>query len=87
MDLSGEKLQIIEWVTRQDKAGSLLKVLSLIGQLDNETVDGARIMGYRKGGAIVRGKELSDSLSEGLTDIQNGNLISLDQIESESEQW
>ncbi|MFO0360997.1 MAG: hypothetical protein ACK500_04160 [Flavobacteriales bacterium] len=87
MDLSGEKLQIIEWVTRQDKAGSLLKVLSLIGQLDNETVDGARIMGYRKGGAIVRGKELSDSLSEGLEDMKNGNLISMDQIESESEQW
>ncbi|MFN8698648.1 MAG: hypothetical protein ACK5XQ_04915 [Flavobacteriales bacterium] len=87
MDLSGEKLQISEWVTRQDKAGNLLKVLSLIGQLDNETVDGARIMGYRKGGAIVRGKELSDSLSEGLEDMKNGNLISMDQIESESEQW
>lgn len=87
MDLSSEKLHIIDWVIRQDKPGSLNKIVALIEQMENETIDGKRVVGYRKGGVVVTGKELAQSLAAGIADYRNGQFRALDEVETESEQW
>jgi len=87
MDFSSEKLAIVEWVIRQDKAGHLHKVLALIEQMEHETVDAKRVMGYRRGGSVVTGEELAATLRNGLEEILDGRIIPLDEVERESEQW
>jgi len=87
MNLSAEKLHIIDWVVRQDKAGTLQKVIAMIGELENETIDSMRVVGYRKGGVVVTGKDLAATLAEGMAAYRENNVRSLDEVESESEQW
>jgi len=87
MDLSQQKLHIIEWALKQDKTGHLQEVIGMIEQLEHETVDGNRVVGYRKGGLKVTGKDFVTSILQAQDDVTKGNHIPLDQIESESEQW
>jgi hypothetical protein len=86
-DLNKEKLALIEWIVRQEKPAALKPLLDALAQVDKETEDINRIVGYRSRGVRVTRKQLVDSLIEGIRNLDSEKLISLDQIEQESDQW
>lgn len=86
-DINKEKLALIEWIIKQDKYASLKPVLDAIAQVDKETENINRIVGYRSRGVRVTRKQLIDSLMEGIKALDKEELISLDRLEQESDQW
>ena len=86
-DITKEKLALIEWIVRQDKPAALKPLLDALAQVDKDTEDINRIVGYRSRGVRVTRKQLVDSLIEGIKALESEKLISLDQIEQESDQW
>ena len=62
-------------------------MLDAIAQVDKETENINRIVGYRSRGVRVTRKQLIDSLMEGIKALDKEELISLDRLEQESDQW
>jgi hypothetical protein len=86
-DLSKEKLQLIEWILKQEKASCLKSISDLIVRLENQSADSSKIVGYRSKGLRVTKAELIKSISESLTQIEENKLVDLDTVERNSDQW
>jgi hypothetical protein len=86
-DLSKEKLQLIEWILKQEKASCLKSISDLIVRLENQSADSSKIVGYRSKGLRVTKAELIKSISESLAQIEENKLVDLDAVERDSDQW
>lgn len=82
-----DKLAIIEWVLKQEKASSLSPLLKLIQQTDEKVLDDNKLVGFRKPGRRMTKKELIESIRLSLNELASNDLISLDELEQESDQW
>jgi hypothetical protein len=81
------KLELIEWVMRQEKAEQLSPLLEVIRNADHHARDKSKIVGYRAKGQQVTKEMLINSVELALVQIMDGEVIALTDIEKESEQW
>jgi hypothetical protein len=86
-DLSKEKLQLIEWILKQEKASCLKSISELIVKIENQSADSSKIVGYRSKGLRVTKAELIKSINESLGQIQENKLVDLEKVEHDSDQW
>jgi hypothetical protein len=82
-----DKLTIIEWVLKQEKASALSPLLKLIQQTDEKVLDDNKLVGFRKPGRRITKKELIVSIRASLEELAANDLIALDELEQESDQW
>jgi hypothetical protein len=81
------KLELIEWVMRQEKAEQLTPLLEVIRNADHHARDKSKIVGYRTKGQQVTKEMLISSVQLALAQIMDGEVIALTEVEKESEQW
>lgn len=86
-DLNEEKLLLIDWIIKQDKLSSLEKVKKVISDHDNEARDSSKIVGQTPKGSRVSKKVLVERLARSIQELQSSELLSLDDLENQSEQW
>ncbi len=87
IDLSKEKLQLIEWILKQEKPSTLKSISDLIAKLENQSADSSKIVGYRSKGLRVTKAELIKSISESLAQIEENKIVDIESIERDSDQW
>lgn len=86
-DFAKEKLQIIDWVIRQEGSQNLKAVSDIIQRLEKESAESIRIIGYRAKGVPVTMNQLLASVKESLDEIARGEAITLEKLEHDSDQW
>jgi hypothetical protein len=86
-DLSREKLLLIEWVVKQESAHPIKALSRMVHDIDKETSDSNRLAGYRSRGLRVSTGQLVESIRHSLEEIANGDSVSLDRLEQDSDQW
>ncbi len=87
MDINEEKLLLIEWILKQEKLSAIEKVKKVISDLDHEARDSSKIVGQTPKGSRVSKKMLVERLARSIQDFHSNGLISLDDLENQSEQW
>lgn len=81
------KLALIEKIIQENKLSRLQAIDELLAGFRKEQEDHSRIVGYHPNGTRITKKELILRISNALEDIDNGHLITTDQLETESEKW
>lgn len=87
MDISKDKLTIIEWVVMQQSASNIEKVRNYIDSLVASEKDTSKIVGQTTKGDRVTKRQLVERIMVSLQEIEKNQISSLDEIENESEQW
>jgi hypothetical protein len=86
-DFAKEKLQIIDWILKQENSQNLKAVADIIQRLEKESAESIRIIGYRAKGIPVTLNQLLASAKDSLDEIARGEAISLEKLEHDSDQW
>lgn len=86
-DYAREKIQIIDWIIRQENANNLKAVSEFIQRMEKESAESVRIVGYRAKGVAVTLNQLIVSIQSSLDEIARGEEISLENLEQDSDQW
>lgn len=86
-DSAKEKLLIIDWVLRQEKSQNLKAMSEMIAQIDRDSADSVKVIGYRAKGLSVTFSQLVSSIKDSIQEIEENKVISLDDLEHESDQW
>ena len=86
-DISKEKLQLIEWILKQEKMTALKPLTEIILALERDTADTNKIVGYRSRGVRVTYKELVQSLVVAINNLEDETLVGLEAIELQSDKW
>jgi hypothetical protein len=86
-DNAKEKIQIIDWVIKQENLQNLKAVSELILRMDKESVESVRIVGYRSKGIAVTMSQLIVSVKDALDEMARGEEITLENLEQDSDQW
>ena len=86
-DLNQGKLELIEWIVRQEKLEHLQPLLDVIRNVDLKEQDKSKIVGYKVKGQQVTKEMLVLSIQQALIQITDGEVIALSDIEKDSEQW
>jgi hypothetical protein len=81
------KLGLIEKILQESKLARLQAVDELLTGFRKEQEDHSRIVGYHPNGSRVSKKDLIQRIASALEDLDNGHLITTDQLENESEKW
>jgi type II secretory pathway component PulC len=81
------KLELIDWIVRQEKAEQLQPLLDVIRNADIKEQDKSKIVGYRVKGQRITKEMLVMSIQQSLDQIADGEVQALSEIEKESEQW
>ena len=87
MDISKDKLTIIEWVVTQQSPANIEKVRTFIDTLVASEKDTSKIVGQTIKGDRVTKRQLVERIMTSLQEIEKNQISSLDEIENESEQW
>ncbi len=87
MDISKDKLTIIEWVVTQQSAANIEKVRTFIDSLVASEKDTSKIVGQTTKGDRVTKRQLVERIMISLQEIEKNQISTLDEIENESEQW
>jgi len=86
-DLHQGKLELIEWIVRQEKVEHLQPLLDIIHNVDLKEQDKSKIVGYKVKGQRVTKEMLVLSIQQAMLQITDGDVIALSDIEKDSEQW
>ena len=86
-DIYREKLQLIEWIVKQEKMASLKLLSEIMAGMDRAAEDEGRVVGYRARGLRVTRSQLVDVLHKALADLDKSKLVSLETLEQESDKW
>ncbi len=86
-EISKEKLQLIEWILKQEKLAALKPLSEIIAAMERDTADSNRVVGYRSRGVRVTHKELVQSLALASNNLEEKTLLSLENIEVQSDKW
>ncbi|MFN0031557.1 MAG: hypothetical protein ACKVOR_05305 [Flavobacteriales bacterium] len=86
-DIHREKLQLIEWILKQEKMAMLKPLHDAIAAMDRDTDDAGRVVGYRARGLRVTRKQLVDSIRMALDELDEVPLITLESLEQDSDKW
>lgn len=86
-DLSKEKLQLIEWILKQDQTASLKPLKEAITAMEQDVADTNRIVGQRSRGLRVTRKQLVERLIEAIRTLDEMPLVSLETLEQDSDKW
>jgi type II secretory pathway component PulC len=81
------KLELIDWIVRQEKAEQLQPLLDVIRNADIKEQDKSKIVGYRVKGQRITKEMLVMSIQQSLDQIADGEVQALSEIEKDSEQW
>jgi glutaredoxin 2 len=82
-----EKIDIIEWIVRQDDPAVLKKIIDTIEAWEAEMFSNAKVIGQKPNGTRVSRTELVQSFDEAIAQFRKGMVISLEDFESASETW
>lgn len=86
-DLAKEKLVLIDWIIRNEKASQIKSLSDFVHKMDNDSKESLKIAGYRAKGIPVTFSQLHQYVMDSLEEIENGKFISLEQLEHDSDQW
>ncbi|MBX7051877.1 MAG: hypothetical protein K1X54_07565 [Flavobacteriales bacterium] len=86
-DLAKDKVILIDWILKQEKAQNLKSLLQLTESIDNETANLSRNAGYRGKGIPVSMSQLRTNFAEAISQIERGEFKSLEDVEQESDKW
>lgn len=87
MDISKEKLAIIEWVVNQQNPSHLERVKLFVENIDASDRDTSKIIGQTVKGDRVTKRQLVERIIVSLQELDKKQLDALDEIENQSEQW
>lgn len=87
MDISKDKLAIIEWVVNQQNALNIERVRQFIENIDASDRDTSKIVGQNTKGDRVTKRQLVERVIASLQDLEKNNFHALDEVENQSEQW
>ncbi len=87
MDISKEKLAIIEWVVNQQNPQHLERVRLFVENIDASDRDTSKIIGQTVKGDRVTKRQLVERIIISLQELDKNQLDALDEIENQSEQW
>jgi hypothetical protein len=87
MDISKDKLAIIEWVVNQQNAFNIERVRQFVDNIDASDRDTSKIVGQNTKGDRVTKRQLVERVIASLQDLEKNNIQALDEIENQSEQW
>ncbi|MEN9640069.1 MAG: hypothetical protein RLZZ262_1938 [Bacteroidota bacterium] len=86
-DLQQAKLELIEWIVRQDKSERLEPLLDAMNNVDRNEKDKSKLVGYRVKGQPVTKEMLIAAIQHSINQITDGDCVALNDLEKESEQW
>jgi hypothetical protein len=86
-DNAREKIQIIDWIIRQENAGNLKAISELIQRIEKDSAESVRIVGYKAKGGPVTMSQLILNVKDSLDEIARGESITLENLENDSDQW
>jgi hypothetical protein len=87
MNIPKEKLRLIEWIVKETNEENLAEVSAFVERLSQDSNLAAKVMGYRRRGVPVTWQQLKETLQISIHDCVNGNCVSLDTLEKESDTW
>jgi hypothetical protein len=87
MNIPKEKLRLIEWIVKESNEENLAEVSAFVERLSQDTNLAAKVMGYRRRGVPVTWQQMKDTLQVSIEECINGNAVSLDSLEKESDTW
>ncbi|MFN6379089.1 MAG: hypothetical protein ACK4WD_07430 [Flavobacteriales bacterium] len=87
MDISKDKLAIIEWVVNQQNAFNIERVRQFVDTIDASDRDTSKIVGQNTKGDRVTKRQLVERVIASLQDLEKNNFQALDEVENQSEQW
>jgi hypothetical protein len=86
-DNAREKIQIIDWIIRQENTSNLKAISELIQRIEKESAESVRIVGYKAKGVPVTMSQLILNVKDSLDEIARGESITLENLENDSDQW
>ena len=87
MDISKDKLAIIEWVVNQQNLNHLERVRQFVENIDASDRDTSKIVGQTTKGDRVTKRQLVERIIVSLQELDKNHFDALDEIENQSEQW
>jgi len=87
MNIPKEKLRLIEWIVKESNEENLAEVAAFVERLSQDSNLAAKVMGYRRRGVPVTWQQMKEGLQSAIDDCINGNCVSLDNLEKESDTW
>jgi hypothetical protein len=86
-DIQKAKLELIEWIVRQEKMERLESLFNAMRSTDQHEQDKSKLVGYRVKGQPVTKEMLIAAIQQSLAQITDGECVALNDLEKESEQW
>ena len=87
MNIPKEKLRLIEWIVKESNEENLAEVAAFVERLSQDSNLAAKIMGYRRRGVPVTWQQMKETLQASISSCVNGDCVSLDSLEKESDNW
>ena len=81
------KLEMIDWILKDNNLNHLQDVHALMNRLNKNLQDSERIIGFTPNGSKVSKKMLIERIKDSIADIEAGRLIEGEKFEHDSEQW
>jgi hypothetical protein len=87
MDLNQEKIDIISWTLKEVEETSLRQMKELISEIEYDRTSDTKLIGYRMSGAKVFKSQFIQEIRQSERGVANGEFLTLDDLEKQSESW
>lgn len=87
MDINSDKIELIDWIIKQEDPLPIKKLKALIAELDSDSQDISKIVGQTTKGVRVTKQMLVQKIMQSLKDIENNLVVDIEDLEKESEKW
>ena len=87
MAINDIRVELISWITSQKDKSLLLRLMEAKDDIDFEEKSKSMVIGFRPNNAPVIKSDFLKCIQEAISQIENGECLSLENFESEVENW
>jgi hypothetical protein len=81
------KLAIISWVANEKDPQTLKRLHELVTDIEYERASDTKVIGFRMNGTKIYKSRFIQGIRQSEAGVENGELLSIDDLEKQSENW